>query len=717
MTLRLNKIVGLASWGGGCVAAVLLGSVPERARAQQSPSQSVSAARASPSGGAPADTSELESVVVTAQYRAETAQSIPLSIVALDNQALDDRGALQFQDYANSIAGLSYASRGPNRDQIVIRGISPLTGVSAVGVYLDEIGSSNSFNNPDYGLFDVQRVEILRGPQGTLYGEGSLGGTIRIFTNKPSFDRPEAEVEAIGSSTTDGGNNGYLNGVVNVPLTDTLAVRLSGFDHHESGWIDNAFDNASDINWHRTQGGRLSVLFKPTADFDLEAIINTQHDRIGLENVQDPGAGRYKVDRLTNQAEDERNTQYTLIANYRALGGSFEEVFGYYRERDHRGVDSGATVGVPGLDLFYDQSNRIVSSETRYVSYFPGPFNFVAGFYYKSLERPVGLDLVDGGELFGLPGDYVNQVDFKNSVYAVYGEGYYNFTPALKGTIGVRWSREDVGSPSITSIGELVLDSTNLSGTYQATTPKFGLAYQASSAVLLFANIAEGYRAGGVNPIPPVPADPAFKAVYGPDKAWSYELGVKTESSDHRFLANATAYYIKWSDLQILGLPSNPALGFTTNAGDAHSAGFELELAARPLPGLELDLSPGFTNAVLDQPAQGSPAGTRLPDVPRWGLSAAAQYQWPVMRNWSGFARIDWSYKTSTNADVPPDAVGLIPIYRDLNLRVGVQSERYGIYLFGSNLTNDLGITSAGTSGQYVMRPRTVGIDLRAKFY
>jgi outer membrane receptor protein involved in Fe transport len=380
-------------------------------------------------------------------------------------------------------------------------------------------------------------------------------------------------------------------------------------------------------------------------------------------------------------------------------------------------VDSGATVGVPGLDLFYDQSNRIVSSETRYVSYFPGPFNFVAGFYYKSLERPVGLDLVDGGELFGLPGDYVNQVDFKNSVYAVYGEGYYNFTAALKATLGVRWAREDVGSPSITSIGALVLDNTNLSGTYQATTPKFGLAYQASSAVLLFANIAEGYRAGGVNPIAPVPADPAFKAVYGPDKAWSYELGVKTESSDHRLLANATAYYIKWSDLQILGLPSNPALGFTTNAGDAHSAGFELELSARPLPGLELDLSPGFTNAVLDQAAQGAPAGTRLPDVPRWGVSAAAQYQWSVTQHWSGFARIDWSYKTTTNADVPPDDVGLIPIYRDLNLRVGAQSERYGIYLFGSNLSNDLGITSAGTSGQYVMRPRTVGIDLRAKFY
>jgi iron complex outermembrane recepter protein len=662
------------------------------------------------------DASALQEVVVTAQYRAESIQVVPISITAFTEEALEDRGSTQFQDYAVAVPGLSFADRGPNRDQIVIRGISPITGVSAVGVYLDQIASSNPFDNPDIGLFDIDRIEILRGPQGTLYGEGSLGGTIRIFTNKPSFDGYQGKIELIGSSTENGGGNGDFNAAVNLPLSDKIALRISGYDHSDSGWINNVFDGENNINWHHSQGARAALRIAPTEDLDIQLIVNTQYDRVGLLNEQDPTVGRYLVNRLTDQGEDERNTQYTLIADYKVLSGSFEEVFGLYQEHDFRGVDSASTIGVPGLDLYYHQQNKVVSNETRYVSSFGGPFNFVAGVYFKDLERPVSLDLVDGGELFGLPGDYLNVAAFDDRTYAAYGEAYYNITSQFKATVGLRWAHDQVGGPSSTSIGSVVLDNTDLSGSYQATTPKFGLSYQATPTLLVFADAAEGYRAGGINPIPPIPPSGAYQQTFKPDKDWSYELGVKSEQFDRRLIANASVYYIKWNDLQILGLPDNPALGFTTNAGDAHSEGFEVELAAKPLRGLEIDLNTGYTHAVLDQPAQGAPAGTLLPNVPRWGVSAAAQYEWHLVQSWSAFSHLDWAYKTSTNEDVPADAIGYIPSYSIANARLGAHNDRYGVYLFCTNLTNSLGITGAGESGQYTMRPRTYGIDLRATF-
>jgi outer membrane receptor protein involved in Fe transport len=159
---------------------------------------------------------QLEEITVTAQFRSESVQDVPLSVTALDTAALEARGADQFADYARSVPGMSFANRGANRTQIIIRGVSPITGEAAVGLYLDGIGQSNAFNNPDYRLFDVGRIEILRGPQGTLYGEGSLGGTIKILTNPPDPSGFASKLEVTGSDTSNGGFNSAVNGMVNI---------------------------------------------------------------------------------------------------------------------------------------------------------------------------------------------------------------------------------------------------------------------------------------------------------------------------------------------------------------------------------------------------------------------------------------------------------------------------------------------------------------------
>jgi outer membrane receptor protein involved in Fe transport len=678
----------------GVCAAALLASAPQ--------AQAADPAQASAGGK---DTDVVAEVIVTAQYKKQDVQHVPVSIVALDGRALEDLGAAQLEDYASTIPGLSFTDRGPNRSNIVIRGISPLTGASAVGIYLDGIEQSNLNNNPDFGLFDIGRIEVLRGPQGTLYGEGSLGGTIRVFTTEPAFGRYETKFEAIGSDTDHGGGSDAFNMVTNLPIGNDAAVRLSGYDHNESGWIDNVANGDKDVNWNHDEGVRGAVKFRVGANLDVQAIVNYQQDRIGLLNVQDPTLGRYKVDRLTDQGENQRATQYTGLANYTALGGTFQEVIGYNDEQDHRGVDSLSTVGIPGYNLYYDAHSKIFTNETRYVSSYSGPFNFVTGFYYKDLSRPVALDLVNGGPLFGLSGDYINAGTTKDTTTAVYGEAYYQITDKLKATAGLRWSTDHIAFPLLTTIGTFVLNNTDLSGNYSATTPKFGLAYQSDANLLFFANIAEGYRPGGVNSIPS--ASPFYQQTYKPDSAWSYEAGVKSETADHRLRADATVYYIDWKNIQILGEPTNPALGFTTNAGAAHSTGFEAEVTAVPVHGLQFDVGVGYTDPRLDAPAQGLAKGSTLPGVSNWNTTVAGQYEWSLAGDWSGFARADWWYHSHTDT---------APEYEVVNLRLGAQNARWGAFLFANNVTNNQEITVTATSGQYVGRPRTIGVDLRAHF-
>jgi outer membrane receptor protein involved in Fe transport len=674
-----------------------------------------------------ADRTALEEIVVTAQFRREPIQDVPLSITALDTATIEARGIDEFADYARSVPGLSFASRGANRSEIVIRGISPVTGESAVGLYLDGVGQSNSFNNPDYRLFDVERIEVLRGPQGTLYGEGSLGGTIKIITNRPDVEAFATNLEATGSDTSGGGFNSAVNGLVNLPLAGGRAgVRVTGLYREESGWIDNRADGSDDVNDVETYGGRVAFRLTPGEDLDLQAIVNYQRDEVGNLDVRTalppeafglppgtPPFGEHEVYAPLDNHEDQRNVQYTLLGERRFARGSLEGVIGYNDEKDQRAIDS-ITAGLPpGLPLLFDSHSKTAVAELRYLSALGGAWDFVAGAFYRDRSRDNELVLVDGGALFGLDGDFVNVARFETETAALFGETYYR-VGRLTGTLGLRAFREEVRTPARSTIGELVLDESSPSETFDAVTGKVGLSFAATDDVLAYLNVAQGYRSGGNNPLPS--ADPNYVAAYDPDEAWSYELGLKSQWLDHRVTANAAVYYIDWQDLQILGVPTNPALGFTTNAGAAHSTGVELELSARATEHLSLDFSIAYTEAELDEPAQGAPAGTPLANVPDWSVNGALEYRRPAFAGFDGFARVDWSFKSSTHSSVPPAPESAVPSYDTGNLRFGLDGERYSAFVFVNNLTDDPGVTFAGTSGQYMSRPRTVGLTFRARY-
>jgi outer membrane receptor protein involved in Fe transport len=663
----------------------------------------------------PAPAEEADEIVVTAQYRAQDIQDVPLSVTAFEAEELQARGVDDFVDYARSVPGLSFNNRGPNRSNIVMRGLSPLTGAASVELYLDGIGQSNASNNPDFRLFDVERVEILRGPQGTLYGEGSMGGTIKIITTPPQLDGFGARFEATGSNTDEGGSNSGFNALVNIPVDSGVAAfRISGFSRDESGWIDNAFDGEEDINDYESSGVRAAFRLHPIRALDIQLIANYQDDHVGNLDVRTQGLGEYEAFAPLDNFEDQTNTQYTALINYEFATGAVEAVIGYNEVDDFRMIDSAGVLGAPGIPVSFASDSDSTSTELRYLSDLDGALNFVLGFYWRDRVRDNTLTVID----FGGPGvDFVVQAGFGTETTALYGEGYYTVGD-WTATVGARAFREQVRTPSNRTFGGVdVTDPTadrNPLETFEAITSKFGLSYQATEDIMFFANAAEGFRSGGSNPIPS--AHPAYTPSFDPDGAWSYELGVKSQFLDRRVTLNGTIYHVDWEDMQILGVPANPALGFTTNAGAAHTEGLDVEFIWRPSAHLNMSVGGAWIEAELDEPAQGAPAGARLPFVPEQTFNASISYRVPLWSDFEGVARVDWSYVGEATSNVAAAPGSEIAAYDIGNVRLGIENDRYSATLFVNNVGNEVGVTTAFTSGEYVSRPRTIGVTLGARF-
>lgn len=296
-----------------------------------------------------------------------------------------------------------------------------------------------------------------------------------------------------------------------------------------------------------------------------------------------------------------------------------------------------------------------------------GAFNFVLGGFYCDSDR--ALQVMDGGALFGLPGDYTNSTDSRVRTYAGFGEADYQLTERLQLIGGLRWFRVEFEDAAVTLVGDLTVGETDLDSVFRSAAPKLGLCFDYTDEILLFANIAQGFRSGGKNQLIIDHLD--FEPTLDEDSAWSYEAGFKFQFYDCRMTVNGAVFYTDWKDIQILGLTDLPALGFTTNAGSAHTAGFELEVLARSEDGLNLSFGAGYVEAELDEPVQGTPVGAALPNVPKWGLNAAAQYRHPLYGTANGFARLDWQYKSDTNGNILGTGLTGVPSYHIVNARVG----------------------------------------------
>jgi outer membrane receptor protein involved in Fe transport len=737
------------------------------------------------SAAAAQDSAGNDEIVVTALKRSTSLQETPISMSAVTGDAMANAGVQSIADLGASVPSLGFVDAGPSQRRVIIRGIQA-AGEPTVGTYYDEtpvtgaIGAANDAggSTPELRLFDVERVEVLRGPQGTLYGSGSMGGTLRVIYRKPGFDT-EGAADVSLSNSRYGGWNYEANAMVNTPLVaDKVAVRAVGFYRWSEGFIDNVPLGIRNINDLESYGGRLLVRLKPVEDLTVDAAAYVNRSRTDT-NAWTLGlpTGKFTSDAPARQPVRDDLELYSLTAAYDFGGAVLTGVVSY----THRDLDIINDVSLfiasnrtparcaalanagkpcsstqlsdfyglvdsqsPGV-LFPQQTMKAWTAELRLSSDGSGPLNWTVGGFFSDRDTSVAnpqvrTDPVTGRVLVPQQVATVRFIDDSLKQVAAFGEFSYDITDRLNLTAGGRWFRYDKDISGQTTIGSILVGAvvrplSYVSSNEDGTVFKFNGSYRITPDILFYAEAAQGFRPGGANQVIGLAQE---LTPYRSDKLWNYEAGLKTTLLDRRLLFNIDAFQIDWKDMQITGRTPNGAFSFITNAGKARIRGIEGEATLRPAAGLSIIANASYIDAKLRENQSNANVsapglkGDRIPYVPKFSGGLAAEYVWPLGPSLSGFARIDGTAVGSSLSDFrPSDGVPRgaftrrIDSYELVNLRLGVEApdSRWGAYLFVTNLFDDVAITRATASALTIGRtlvnsatPRTIGMNVRTRF-
>jgi len=687
-------------------------------------------------------TTVTEVVVTASKTGAQKLQDLPQAISALDEVQLQRQGARAFNDYVRSVPGVAFVDRGPTENKIVIRGVSegPFSPTApTTGIYIDEAPIAEPNRNADLNMFDVERIEVLRGPQGTLYGSGSMGGALRIILNKPNASAIGAAFDG-GYATTRHGSDSYtLNGMVNVPLIDDrLAIRAVGYYREDGGFIDEVSRGIQNVNSDTVKGGRLMARLNATNDLTINATVAYQKTNVNGRPQEDLNLPPLEQFRLFPERLDADWKLYNVEADWDFGWAKLVSSTSYYDKSAFNSVDYSAFVAdalglLQGKLPFGIQNNNIYhsfSQELR-LSGNRKPIRWVAGVFYSD-ETTKARQFVDSAPLVPLLGSPLPPIfDSSRSDHtkqvALFGEATYDFTHRLHGTVGMRWFRFEQESKTASAESLQAPESAFRADTSASDVNwKFQLQYDVTKDNLLYIQAAQGFRMGGVNqPVPGVCGTAG--QTYQPDSLWNYELGIKNTFLNHRLTFNVAAYQIEWDNMQVFrSLPCGMTV--VQNAGHARSRGVEAEVVLVPLSGLQFNASVAYTNAKLDKASFPLVEGSRLAGVPDWSGYLSAQYSFPLAGQ-HGYVRGDFQYVGKSVSDVP-DQTGSGPFfgaypqraYSLVGLRAGISSDRWEAAVYVRNLLDeradtfirDLGLPDLLTST--VTRPRTIGVDLKVRY-
>lgn len=747
------------------------------------PAWAQSSAPATASADADSQT-EVADIIVTATKRGDEAlRNVPIAIQALTGDTLTKSGATQFSDYATRVPSLSFQDLGPGDKKYIIRGINS-TGAATVGAYYDEaVISADNRNdgggrNTDIRLYDIERIEVLKGPQGTLYGASSESGTIRIITKKPDMLNFGGYIAGELSATHKGGTNYNINGALNLPIVeDRLAARVVGWYVDDSGFIDQTRVPSGllkNVNNDRTSGGRATLRYTPTENFTLtaSATIQDTHSN-GSSRYTPPGTLSFSTTGfpavpggdlintdLTRSPLDDKVKIYSLTGEYDFGSGSLVATTNYFDRRMRFTFDSSPIlfffgVPIPGITI-QPQSRRIWSNELRYASKFDGPFNFVLGGFYSHEKSDFDVEVVRSNDLGEPRGPFtrLNSDDalsnpngntffgrFDNNrltQYAVFGEATFAFTPELKATVGARYFHNRLSSTQETThpfggFGPNPPGVLQNSANDHKATFKGNLSWKPNEDVLVYATAAQGFRTGGLNQAD-LPFASGIPRSYNSDSLWNYELGTKLTLADKRLRIDAAVYHIDWSNIQVRAVDSTGAFPFTTNAGGATVDGVEADINAVIARGVTLAAGGSYQNAKLtsDQPGPTPRPGNlgldgdRIPNVPRFSGSVNLDVDRPLSGTFNYLIHADVSYHGSSHttlaANTTRDPFDVrLQSYALVNLRLGIKNDLWTAAVFARNLFDKRAQVDAISSSQdplalITVRPQTFGVSLSRKF-
>jgi outer membrane receptor protein involved in Fe transport len=704
-------------------------------------------------------------ILVTAEKRTQALTEVPQSISVVSGDTLEEQHASTFSDYLKLIPGLQLDQSRQGQGRLIIRGVNTDGVASTVGVYMDEtpFGSSSGLVNAavlagDFDVFDLDRIEVLRGPQGTFYGASSLSGVLKFVTNGPSTEAVELRGR-VGVETTDGGDEGYLgNLMVNVPLSGKAAFRASGSYHKYGGFIDSVGIGGSDleknINDAESYSGRASLLLMPTETIDIRLTAVAQDIRADAPSLIEANANTLQI--LHGGLTQAQFVPSFSNLKYRVYNGTVTADLGfadltsstsYATQRQRLQIDYTNALSplIQGIfkvpnEFFQGQrtENEKFTQEVR-LSGESSDFDWLVGAYYTDEEGLIQQDFnaVTPGTttpIAGLPLLGLATIDSDYEEIAAFANATVHLGERFEIGLGGRYSENNQSAHQVTDgilaggFNDLPVFKSDEDVFTYSVAPRFEL----SDDVSLHARLAKGFRPGGPNIIPPgAPAN--IPTTYKSDSVISYEAGLKGQSADGVFYFDLAAFYIDWSNIQLLVTDTASGFNFNGNGSKAKSEGVEFTVTANPILGLDLSLNGAYTNARLTEDTDiGGLDGDRLPFSPKFALSLLADYSFAVsdtaeahvggsVRHLSSqSAGFDETYRLANGHQ------RIVHGYDTVDLSAGVDFGRVSLDAFVRNLTNSTGRTSitgttvfgafpiypGGAIGTGVIRPRTFGVTL-----
>ncbi len=729
-------------------------SAADAAQAQSTSEDKQNSARA-PEG---VQEGRLEEIIVTAQKRSERLQDVPVPVTAIVAGSLTESNQLRIQDYYTKVPGLNLTVGDEfGLPQLAIRGITTGGFTSpTVGIVVDDVpyGSPATpwgFQAPDIDPADLARVEVLRGPQGTLYGASSLGGLLKFVTVEPSTDRVKGSLQAGLNGVHDSNDAGFgVRGSVNVPLGDTFAVRVSGFTRRDPGYMDNVRDGEKDVNWGDAYGGRFSALWRPSDTFSMKLDALIQRSVVhGSPSVElGLGLGDLEHDEVpgTGWRHNKLET-YSATIKARLGGVDLTSITGYgintmgdvydFSSRYGQNITL-PLAGVTGTALTADFQAANFTQEIRFAGTMGPRFEWLAGLFYSHedsddfkqtvlAEQPAtGAFVADLGSFLGEGSDRLYR---KFEEYAAFANLTVHFTERFDVQFGARQSRNEQEAPSVTVTGQIasLFYGTSPSIRPAASSKDDSLTYlvaprfKVSPDLMVYARFASGYRPGGSNP--PLPG---INPQFDPDTTQNYELGLKGDFLNHLLSFDASVFYIDWTDIPIELRQPLTNLLYRANAGQAKSQGVELAMESRPLTGMTIAGWVAWNEAeITDVPATRTAfmdPGDRLPLSSRFSGNLSLDQEFPLTATMTGFAGASVSYvgdRESVFLTTPGRQN--FPAYTKADLRAGVRFQDWTVNLFMNNVTDKRGLLAGGpgtlnTAAYYLIQPRSYGLSVSRTF-
>jgi iron complex outermembrane receptor protein len=704
--------------GGGALAALFVatGAVAENTPSDQN-----------------ASVGNVEEIIVTAQRRSERLQDVPIAIQAITGESLERQGIRSATDAVLQVPGVSLQSSTPTQAIFQMRGMPQDAAVDgSVSVYIDDVpfGFPRDPFVPNVDTLDLERIEVLRGPQPSLYGLGSMGGTIRVITADPNTTAGFTGRAVVEGNTTAGGDDSYYyGGSLNVPLVDDkLAARVVVSDRHVGGWLDNPVRGITNFNDSDVFYLRAKLLYTPTDKLKIRLTFMRNQ-------IQAPWISAWSshknsdIQDATGSASDPQAFQDTFTTTYAGflsydLGfATLENGLNYYEERQPAEYVIGLAPGIT-LDLPSRYFNHAVTNEFRLVSNGNTAFRWVAGVFYRDATWS---DTSSGN--IGILQFPLSTSAFESKSISPFGEASYGFwDDRVRVLAGGRYFRDPRTFLTLDGTGAV---TDRVKTTFTSFNPRFNVSVKANKDLMFYVNAAKGFRSGYLNSTT-TSAGLALSGITGvqvvaPDSVWTYEVGSKATVLDGTLAFDTALYYSKWKDLQS-PVTSPLGLAFQINSGDATIRGVEESVTWRtPIPGLNTVASVSYSHGVYDRvtPQIASffalKAGEDLQGAPKWNGHFMLDYDTPLGNtglNLVGGAT--YAYTSSiTDGFGTKDQNGNFEFTdprSEVSLRAGIRKGLWQVTVFANNVANDQKSTNLISNNWQQPIPRTIGLRLEGGF-